>query len=299
MPSIRAVLFNWYMKSAFKSKPIHLIPAHILTEGAEKLAPDAPPHGVSLESVDESAVKGEWHRADDASGSTVMYLHGGGYVFGSPKSHRAFTFTLAKEAGTEVFSLDYRLAPEHLFPAAVDDALAAYQWLLKAGCDPARMVVGGDSAGGGLTLALLLSIKARGLPMPAGVLLLSPWTDLATTGASLDRNEKSDAMFKKVYITEGAKRYLGTADAKAPLASPLYGDLGGLPPMLTFVSNSEVLCDDSLRLHDRLLLAGVDSTLIAEDGLIHVWPIFPGRFPEAKESIKQAAAFIRQRTQQG
>ena len=296
MPSIRAVLFNWYMKSTFKSKPIHLIPAHILTEGAEKLAPNAPPPGVRLESVVEGAVKGEWHRAEDASGSTVMYLHGGGYVFGSPKSHRAFTFALAKEAGTEVFSLDYRLAPEHLFPAAVDDALAGYQWLLKSGRDPSRMVIGGDSAGGGLTLALLLSIKARGLPMPAGAVLLSPWTDLAATGASLDRNENSDAMFKKVYITEGAKRYLGTADPKAPLASPLYGDLGGLPPVLTFVSKSEVLCDDSLRLHDRLLMAGVDSTLIAENGLIHVWPIFPGRFPEAGESIKQASEFVRQHT---
>jgi acetyl esterase/lipase len=287
------------MKATFKSKPIHLIPAHILTEGVEKLAPNEPPPGVSLESVEDGTIKGEWHRSENASGSTVMYLHGGGYVFGSPKSHRAFTFALAKAAATEVFSLDYRLAPEHLFPAAVDDALAAYQWLLKQGRDPSRMAVGGDSAGGGLALALLLSIKARGLPMPAGALLLSPWTDLATTGASLDRNEQSDAMFRKEYITEGAKRYLGAADPKAPLASPLYGDLAGLPPMLTFVSKSEVLCDDSLRLHDRLLLAGVASILIAEDGLIHVWPIFPGRFPEAMKSIRQAAEFIREQTKEG
>ncbi len=158
------------------------------------------------------------------------------------------------------------------------------------------MVIGGDSAGGGLTLALLLSIKARGLPMPAGALLLSPWTDLATTGASLDKNEKSDAMFKKVYITEGAKRYLGAADPKAPLASPLYGDLAGLPPVLTFVSDSEVLLDDALRLHERLIAAGVQSELVVGNGLIHVWPIFPGLFPEAMKSIKQAVVFIRERT---
>jgi acetyl esterase/lipase len=158
------------------------------------------------------------------------------------------------------------------------------------------MVVGGDSAGGGLTLALLLSIKARGLPMPAGALLLSPWTDLATTGASLDENEKSDAMFKKIYIVEGAKRYLAGADAKAPLASPLYGDLAGLPPMLIFASEDEVLRDDSTRLQDRLVSAGVQSELVMEKGLIHVWPIFPGRFPEAMKSIRHAAAFISNKT---
>jgi len=295
MPSLRARLFNFYIRKTFRSKPIHLIPGHILTEGAEKLAPNAPPNGVAMEKV-EGAVKGECHRAGESNGSTVLYLHGGGYVFGSPKSHRAFTFALAKEASTEVFSLDYRLPPEHLFPAAVDDALRAYQALLEQGRDPARLVIGGDSAGGGLTLALLLSIKARGLPMPAGALLLSPWADLATTGASLDRNEQSDAMFKKVYITEGAKRYLGAADPKAPLASPLYGDLAGLPPVMTFVSDSEVLQDDAVRLHDRLLLAGVRSTLIVEHGLIHVWPIFSGRFPEAMKSIRQAANFVREQT---
>lgn len=298
MPSLQATIFNWMMKATFKSKPIHLIPAQTLRDGADKLAPEKPPAGVSLEIVSDGALKGEWHRAETPSGSTVLYLHGGGYVFGSPKSHRAFTFALAKEAAAEIFSLDYRLAPEHLFPAAVDDALAAYQQLLKQGRDPARMVIGGDSAGGGLTLALLLSIKARGLPMPAGALLLSPWTDLATTGATLDSNEKSDAMFKKIYIVEGAKRYLGDADPKAPLASPLYGDLAGLPPALIFVSKSEVLCDDSLRLHERLLQAGVASSLIEETGLIHVWPIFPGRFPEAMKSVREAAAFVRRQTAQ-
>ncbi len=299
MPSIQAVLFNWIMKATFKSRPIHLMEAKALRDGADALAPKHPPAGIVCEIVD-GAAKGEWHRAENAEpGRTVLYLHGGGYVFGSPKSHSAFTYALAKEACAEVFSLDYRMAPEHPFPAAVDDAVAAYEWLLGEGRDPEKLVIGGDSAGGGLALALLLSIKARGLPMPAGALLLSPWTDLATTGASLDENEKSDAMFKKVYIVEGAKRYLAAADPKAPLASPLYGDLAGLPPMLIFVSQSEVLRDDSTRLQERLVAAGVQSKLVTENGLIHVWPIFPGRFPEAMKSIREAAAFIAGQTKGG
>lgn len=296
MPSPQAVLFNWIMRATFRSKPIHLVDENVLRDGADALAPKHPPKGVTRESV-AAPVKGEWHRAEDAEPwRTILYLHGGGYVFGSPRSHSAFTYALAKEARAEVFSLDYRMASEHRFPAAVDDAVAAYEWLLGQGRDPKRMAIGGDSAGGGLTLALLLSVKARGLPMPACALLLSPWTDLATTGASLDTNEKSDAMFKKVHIVEGAKRYLGNADPRAPLASPLYGDLEGLPPVLIFASESEILRDDSTRLKERLDAAGVQATLILERGLIHVWPIFPGRFPEAMKAIREAAAFIRERT---
>ena len=161
----------------------------MLRQGADALAPKQPPEGVTRRVV-AAPVYGEWHRATDAeAGRTILYLHGGGYVFGSPRSHSAFTYALAKEARAELFSLEYRMAPKHTFPAAVDDAVACYEWMLEDGHDPERMAIGGDSAGGGLTLALLLSIKARGLPMPACALLLSPWTDLATTGASLDTNE--------------------------------------------------------------------------------------------------------------
>ena len=297
MASLRAKFFNWYLRRTFKSKPVHLLPAQALRDGADRLAPDKPPAGVTLEYIDDAGVKGEWHRAGTAENKlTIFYIHGGGYVFGSPKSHRDVTFALAREATADVFSLDYRMSPEHLFPAAVDDVVAAYNWLLGQGTDPARLIVAGDSAGGGLTLALLLSIKARGLPMPAGAVLFSPWTDLAATGGSLDANEKSDVMFKKSYIVEGAKRYLGDADPRAPLASPLYGDFAGLPPILTFASTSEVLLDDSLRLHERLLEAGVAAKLVLEDGLAHVWPIFPTRFPEAKVALTQAVRFIREQT---
>lgn len=299
MPSLRALLFNRIMMATFKSQPIHLVDEKILREGAEKFAPSRVPDDLTLETV-ERPVRGEWHRSRSAEPRrTVLYLHGGGYVFGSAKSHRIATFALAREAAAEVFSLDYRMASEHPFPAAVDDAVAAWRWLLDQGRDPGRMVVAGDSAGGGLALALMLSIKALGLPMPAGAVLFSPWTDLAATGASLDENEKSDAMFKKLYIVEGAKRYLAGADPKAPLASPLYADLSGLPPALVFVSDSEVLRDDSIRLKERLDAAGVPAELVTGKGLIHVWPIFAGRFPEALTAIRQSAGFVRERTTQG
>jgi len=295
LTSLRAKFFNLYLKMTFKSKPIHLIDAGLLRANTDKIAPKKVPAGVALEVVDHGAVKGEWHRARDAErGRTIYYLHGGGYVFGSPKSHRGLTFALAQQSRADLFSLRYR--PEHKFPAAVDDAVAGYQWLIDQGRDPAKIIVSGDSAGGGLALALLLSCKERGLPMPAGAVLYSPWTDLAATGASLVTNEKTDVMFKKVYIAEGAKRYLGEADAKTPLASPLYADLAGLPPILTFVSDDEALYDDSTRLHVKLKAAGVATQLITEHGLAHVWPLFFPRFPEAGKSIAQSAAFIRERT---
>ena len=297
MPSLRAQLFNLYLRLTLKPKPIHIIDPALLRINTDKIAPKKVPAGLTLDHVGDGPLKGEWHRAEDAQGGrTVLYLHGGGYVFGSPKSHRGLTFELARKARAEVFSLDYRLAPEHPYPAAVDDALAAYQALLEAGRDPEAMVVGGDSAGGGLALALLLRCRERGLPMPAGAVLYSPWTDLASTGASLLSNEKSDVMFKKLHIAEGAKRYYGDADPKTPLISPLYADLSGLPPVLTFVSDTELLLDDSTRLHEKLTAAGVDARLVTERGLAHVWPIFYPSFPEAGVSIAQSADFIRGRT---
>jgi acetyl esterase/lipase len=284
------------MKSIFKSKPIHLLPARVLRDGADAVAPNKTPKDIKLETVN-GAVKGEWHRpAYEKTQRRILYLHGGGYVFGSPKSHRAATFALARETRADVFSLDYRMAPEHLFPAAVEDALSGYKWLIEGGADPEKLVIGGDSAGGGLTLALLLSIREQGLPMPAGAFLYSPWTDLMVTGESIHANENTDAMFKAEYIVEGAKRYLGDADASNPFASPLFGSFAEMPPILMFASNDEVLRDDSTRLHEALIKDGVSSELILKDGLIHVWPIFAGRFPEALEDIQRTARFVIERT---
>ena len=293
MPSIQSLLLHFYLRRNMKEKAIHLMPPQQLRDGIEKLAPNKPPKGVSLEIVPGGPVRGEWHRADTAvSGRTVLYLHGGGYYFGSAKTFRGFTFGLAKQARCNVFSLDYRLAPEAPYPAAVDDALTCYRWLLESGIDPATLILGGDSSGGGLSLALLLKAKEKSLPLPAGLFLFSPWTDLACTGASLDENEKTDVMFKRHYITEGAKTYYGDHDPKTAFISPLYGDLTGLPPTLSFVSTSEILRDDGLRLHEKLVDDGVLAELITEDGLAHEWPTFYGRIPEARKSMAQLVAFI-------
>lgn len=298
MPSLRAKLMKLYLKRMMKSKPLHLMPSSALTEGAEALAPKRAPKDVTLEKVDAGAVKGEWHRsvAADQTAPTILYFHGGGYYYGSPKSHRRVTFGLAQEAGAQVFSQDYRLAPAHPFPAAVEDAVAGYRWLLDQGVRPETTFVSGDSAGGGLSLALMLSCREQGLPMPAAAILYSPWTDLAVTGASITKNEKTDAMFRPVHIREGARHYMGGADPKDPLVSPLYADLAGLPPTLIFASDDEALYDDSLRLRERLVAAGVQTEMITERGLPHVWPIFHPRFPETGKTIRQSAGFIRQWT---
>ena len=298
MASLRAKMVNFWLRRMMKSKPLHLMdPAVVRARTDGNALVKKAPKGFSLE-VADGEVKGEWHKPDvGGEGRLIYYLHGGGYVFGSPLSHRSLTFALAGQTPADVFSLDYRLAPENPFPAAVEDAVAGYRWLLSQGWDPQSIIVSGDSAGGGLSMAMLLACKNEGLPLPAGAVLFSPWTDLSISGASIDSNEPTDAMFQSVHIREGVHKYLNGADPKNPLASPLFGDLSGLPPILTFVSETEVLRDDSTRLHQRLVEAGVEAQLVTEHGVTHVWPVFTPLFPEAKDSVKEAAAFIRALTE--
>ena len=297
MPSLRALLFNMYLKRNVKPRPLHLIDPAILRENADDVSPDKPPRDVACEEISMNGVRAERQSyAKSDNQRSILYFHGGGYVFGSPKYARRLTCEFAKRAEAEVYSVDYRLAPENEFPAAVEDAVAAYRWLLDQGRDPSKIIFSGDSAGGGLCLALMISCKEHDLPMPAGGVLFSPFTDLAATSQSLVFNENSDAMFKKIYISEGAKRYLGSADPKSPLASPLYGNHDGLPSILSFVSDKEVLYNDATRLHEKLAAAGVEEQLITEKGLAHVWPIFFPQFPEAGKTIRQAADFVMEKT---
>lgn len=277
-----------------KAKDFHLMPAPLLRQKAEAaMVPNKVPSDIALEIVPGGPVKGEWHRSAGAIDErTFLYLHGGGYYFGSAKAYRRFTFGLARQGRGKVFSLDYRMAPEAPYPAALDDALVAYRWLLDSGIDPRQLIVGGDSAGGGLAFALMLKLKEKNLPLPAGLFTFSPWTDLACTGASLDENEMSDVMFRKVHLTTAAHSYCGERDPKTPFISPLYGDLTSLPPTQIFVSNDEVLLDDSLRMAANLKKAGVSVELIRESGLTHEWPTFYGRIPEAKKAMNQLVAFI-------
>ncbi len=233
-------------------------------------------------------VPGEWLGAEDAP-RTLLYLHGGGYIACSPWTHRPFTKAFAK-AGLRVFAPDYRLAPEHPYPAALDDAVAAYRGLLDAGAQ--GVVVAGDSAGGGLVLALMLRLRDLGLPLPARAALFSPWTDLAATGESVQANTRRDAMFFGDGIARGADAYVGTADRLSPLISPLYGDLAGLPPLLVHVGANEVLRDDSTRLADRALAAGVAVDLRVWPVVPHVWQIMSQFIPEGRQSLDAAARFL-------
>ena len=245
--------------------------------------------------VVDAPVQGEWvHPLDGVvdSGRTILYLHGGGYIFCSEETHRPITTTLANAARARVFAPRYRLAPEHPFPAAVDDALASAEWLFTQGVDPARTVVAGDSAGGGLALALLLARRDRGLAPMAGAYLLSPWTDLAATGGTIVSNDGADAMFIGHRIGTFAREYLGNAPATDPLASPHYAEKAGLPPLLIQVSTQEVLLDDARRLDASARAAGVEVTLQTWDDLPHVWQLFTPFLPEARDALGRAATWI-------
>jgi acetyl esterase/lipase len=187
----------------------------------------------------------------------------------------------------------YRLAPEHPFPAAVEDAVAAYRRLVALGTPPGRVVLGGDSAGAGLALATLLSLRDAGDALPAGAVLFSPWTDLAATGATLASNDRSDVTFHGAAVARGARLYLGDTPATHPLASPLYADLHGLPPLFIQASDSEVLLDDSTRFAAKATAAGVAVSFTQRHGLPHAWQLFAPVLPEARAAIAEAATFIR------
>jgi acetyl esterase/lipase len=248
------------------------------------------PKDVTFTAATVGGVDGEWVRGPGEASGTLLYLHGGGYFCCSPRTHRAITSAYAA-LGFAVFVPDYRLAPEHPFPAAIEDAEAAWQGLLAAGLTADRLTVSGDSAGGGLSLALLLSLRDKGAALPAAAALFSPWTDLAGTGASVAGNAKRDAMFWSDGLINAASFYLGAVDARNPLASPLYAAYEGLPPLLIHVGEREVLRDDSIRVAERARAAGVSVDLRVWPVVPHVWQL--AQFvPEARQSMKLAAEFL-------
>lgn len=223
----------------------------------------------------------------------IRQLMADGYVWGHPRMYRPLNSVLALGTGANVFTPEYRLAPEHPLPAARDDALAGYRWLLRCGVQSGRMIVAGESAGGGLTLTLLLALRDAGEPLPAGAVCLSPWTDLACTGVSLAANDRSCAMLHAATIRSAARLALGNLMPTDPSASPLYGDFRGLPPLLIVVSEDETLLDDTLRVADRASAHGVDVTLRTACGVPHAWPYYQGIIPEAQEAALTIVAFMR------
>jgi acetyl esterase/lipase len=228
-----------------------------------------------------------------ASSTVVLYLHGGGYIFGSPKTHRQVLLAMAKAFDAPVYGLDYRLAPEHPFPAAVEDAAKAYRWL-RTQFPQGSIVLAGDSAGAGLAIATAIGVRDSGLPAAKAIVAFSPYSDLAVTGESVEANAKSCAMFTPRGIREAAALYLAGANSRDPRASPLYAEFKGLPPMLLFASRHEILRDDTLRLAERAAAAGVNVELVVRDRLPHVWPVFVNILPEAREAFATVTAFARQ-----
>jgi acetyl esterase/lipase len=226
----------------------------------------------------------------------VFYLHGGGYVIGSAQDYREMTSHIGRAAGARVLVVDYRLAPEHPFPAAVDDAVAAYRWLLATGASPGSIVIAGDSAGGGLTMATLLALRDAGTTLPAAGVCMSPWVDLECTGESMTTKADVDPVVQREGAIGMADMYLAGQDIRLPLASPLRGDLRGLPPLLIQVGTRETLLDDSTRLAERARAAGVDVTIDTVEGAPHVWQVFSSFLPEGRDAIDRIANFTQKHT---
>jgi acetyl esterase/lipase len=253
------------------------------------------PEDVTFEPVDVDGVPAEWVTAPDAAADkAVLYLHGGGYAIGSIRTHRGLAANVSRATGARVLLIDYRLAPEHPHPAAVDDAVKAWRWLLAQGLAPGRMVISGDSAGGGLTVATLVALRDAGDPLPACAVPISPWVELEAVSDSWTTRAEADPMVGADGLKLMADWYLNGQDARTPLAAPLHADLHGLPPMLVQVGDAEVLLDDSTRLVDKARAAGVDATCEVIPEGIHVLHAFAPLVPEADAAIARLGEFVRQ-----
>lgn len=257
------------------------IPVVAGTKTSETTANGVPATWVSTPGVDQK--------------HAVLYLHGGGYVIGSPRSHLPLIARVSSGAKARCLAPDYRLAPEHPFPAAVEDAVSAYRWLLEHGMDHKRIALAGDSAGGGLVIAALVAARDAGLPLPASALCLSPWVDLGCTGGSMRTKAAEDPVITKAGALLFAQLYLGGADPREPLASPIHASLGELPPVMVQVGGCEVLLDDAVRLARRLRDDGVDVCYEQWDSMVHVWHLFAHRLAGGREALAAACAFLRSR----
>ena len=246
---------------------------------------------VVIDELNVSGVPADWISiAGEEPERVVLYFHGGAYVMGSRATHRALAGRIARAANARVLIPDYRLAPEAPFPAAIEDAVLCWKWLIAEGHSSTRMAIAGDSAGGGLALATLLALRDNGDPLPACAVGLSPWTDLEGTGPSSQPGAVDDPMLTLDGLRESGQQY-ASADLRNPLASPLHGDLSGLPPLLLQVGTREILLSDSTRFADKASAADVAVTLEVEEGLIHVWQMLPG-VPEAEEAVQRIGSFV-------
>lgn len=249
---------------------------------------------VQVTAADANGVVAEWTTTPEAEPTRViLFLHGGGYVSGSLDSHRHMVGQAGREALARTLALAYRLAPEHPFPAALEDAISGYRFLLSQGFDPKRIAIAGESAGGGLAIAMLVSLRDRGFPLPACTWCSSPWVDLEAIGPSMTAKACVDPLIQKPYLMELAAAYLNGADPRSPLASPIYADLRGLPPMLTQVGSAETLLDDAVRLAGVAGAADVQVSLEVWPDMIHAWHLFYQQLAAGRRALAGVGAFIR------
>jgi len=248
---------------------------------------------VMVEPLNILGISCEWVSVEGSDAQRVlMYFHGGGYVFRGLDSRRDIAWRLAKASGLKVLLVDYSLAPDNPFPAAIEDATACYRWLLDEGYQAGHMMIGGDSAGGGLAVATLVNLKNLGLAQPSGAILMSPWVDLSVSGESIAVNEVADAILSRAALERFAELYLGDLDRKAPLASPLFADLSGLPPVMVHVGSTEVLLSDAERLVEKIKHAGGEAFLEVWPKMPHVFQVFARRIPEGKDAIGKLGVFL-------
>ena len=247
------------------------------------------PANITFTRVDVDGVPAELIEVKNSGDGIIHYLHGGAYALGSPHVHREFLSRLARACCCKVLAIDYRLAPEHPFPAALEDSITAYRWLISGGYDPSSIVIAGDSAGGGLAIATLLSLRDRAIPLPACAVCLSPWVNLAATGGTHHHN--NDPILNAEILAHFARLYAGQTDPRNPLISPIFGDLKGLPPILIHAGTNEILFDQITQFHEKARQAGVEVVLEFWEDLFHVFQIVP-ILPEAKQSLDNIATFI-------
>ncbi len=310
MPSLQSRLILWMMqhRHLFKfrlkaAKPDWTAMESILTfrEEAEQGAArfGKVPDGIETTPVTAAGLPAEWIRPEGAARDrAILYIHGGGYISGSITDHRGVVAKFVNLSRIGALLFEYRLAPEHRFPAAVDDAVAAYGWLLKQGYSPGQIIVAGESAGGGLALATLLALRDQGIALPAAAVAISPWTDLQCTGESYRTNAKV-CLSPEGAWTAFADHYAGNQDKNQPLMSPLYGDLRGLPPLLIYTGGAEILRDDAIRFAEKAEAAGVEVVLRVGEGLFHCYPVMAPLFPEATQAMEEICAFIRKSLHNG
>jgi epsilon-lactone hydrolase len=291
---VRAVAAMRQAASAHKGEPLGP-EARPMFDAMFAVTPAAA--GVRVEPATVGGISGFWVRPRNAlPGARILYLHGGGYMLGSAQATTNFAGQIAARVGADTFVADYQLAPEHPFPAAIDDALAAYRGLVTEGAE--KIVVSGDSAGGGLTLALLSILSAEkeyGMLQPAGAAVMSPWTDLSLTAPSFESRADADPIFARNVLANFAGAYVSDADATNPKASPLHAKLEGLPPIRIDAGDDEVLLDDSVRYAEKAQTEGVYVTLSVWMGMPHVFQTSLGRFSAAESSMNAIANFLRQR----